>query len=126
MCDFVVTVAGLCALGGRLLALGGWDGSCYLSSVEEYEREENMWSAAPSMREARYAPAVASTHGAVYLVGGWDGGRALSSCEHYSAGSWESLHDMSLARAGTAPVQRSSTHNQVRVVSLATCQKTMN
>ena len=34
---------GVCVLGEKLFAVGGYDGSGYLSLVEAYDSRENVW-----------------------------------------------------------------------------------
>jgi len=34
--------AGVCVLGGRLYAVGGWDGGVQLSSVERYDEDKDQ------------------------------------------------------------------------------------
>ena len=50
---------GVCVLGGRLYAVGGWDGSTELSSVERYDEAKDEWELVGSMGSARYFGAAA-------------------------------------------------------------------
>lgn len=36
---------GVCLLGDRLYAVGGYDGQSYLNSVESYDAQNNEWTA---------------------------------------------------------------------------------
>jgi kelch-like protein 1/4/5 len=44
---------GVCILGEKLFAVGGYDGSCYLSLVESYDPSENTWKQMGSLNTGR-------------------------------------------------------------------------
>lgn len=44
---------GVCLLGDRLYAVGGYDGQTYLNSVESYDAQNNEWTeVSPSTNQA--------------------------------------------------------------------------
>ena len=71
---------GMGVVGGKLYAVGGWDGSTTLSSVECFDPETQQWSAAPSMSTARTWAAAVVLDRKLYVMGGTDG-NCLSSVE---------------------------------------------
>ncbi len=54
---------GLALLDGFIYAVGGWEGSSRLDSVERYEVETNTWSHVTNMRMAVTSPAVVTYQG---------------------------------------------------------------
>ncbi len=50
-------------LDGFVYAVGGWEGTSRLDSVERYNPETNTWSAVASLKVAVTSPAVAACHG---------------------------------------------------------------
>jgi len=49
----VLLCSGVCVLGEKLFAVGGYDGSGYLSLVETYENRENTWRQVASLNTGR-------------------------------------------------------------------------
>lgn len=41
--NFFYFQVGLAVVNGQLLAVGGFDGSTYLKTIEVYDKEANMW-----------------------------------------------------------------------------------
>lgn len=41
---------GVCLLGDRLYAVGGYDGQTYLNSVESYDAQNNEWTEVGALR----------------------------------------------------------------------------
>jgi len=54
-----MTVTGAAVLGGPLYAVGGHDGWSYLSSVERYDPETEVWTHVASMSAPRSTLGVA-------------------------------------------------------------------
>ena len=54
-----ITVTGAAVLGGPLYAVGGHDGWSYLSSVERYDPETEVWTHVASMSSPRSTLGVA-------------------------------------------------------------------
>ena len=60
-------IIGLALLDGFVYAVGGWEGSSRLDSVERYNSESNTWHSIPNLRMAVTSPAVV-THEGNYLI----------------------------------------------------------
>lgn len=54
---------GLALLDGFIYAVGGWEGSAKLESVERYETNANVWSYVAPMKLAVTSPAVVALEG---------------------------------------------------------------
>ena len=52
-------------LDGFVYAVGGWEGSSRLDSVERYNPESNSWQAIPNLRMAVTSPAVVTHEGKI-------------------------------------------------------------
>jgi len=63
------SMTGLAMLDGCMYAVGGWDGSCRLDSVEQYNVVTNTWSFVSCMKMALTSPAVAALDGQLYVTG---------------------------------------------------------
>merc|ERR1712173_249425 len=64
---------GLAMLDGCVYAVGGWEGTSRLDSVERYDPETNTWSDVPSLKMAVTSPAVVACDGAgIELVQKYD------------------------------------------------------
>ena len=83
-----------------LVALGGRDGSIYLSSCEVYDPASNSWRAIAPMGSKRSGMAAAVVGGLLYALGGYDGSNYLSSCEVYDPASnrWRAIAPMGSKR----------------------------
>ena len=58
---------GLAMLDGHVFAVGGWEGSSRLDSVERYDPETNTWSPVASLKMAVTSPAVVAHEGKVMV-----------------------------------------------------------
>ena len=58
-----LSFSGLALLDGYIYAIGGWEGSARLDTVERYEIESNSWSFVANMRMAVTSPAVVAHEG---------------------------------------------------------------
>ena len=56
-------ITGLALLDGFVYAVGGWEGTSRLDSVERYNSETNTWHSIPSLRMAVTSPAVVTHEG---------------------------------------------------------------
>ncbi|XP_066300512.1 kelch-like protein 18 [Branchiostoma lanceolatum] len=74
---------GVAVLGGKLYAIGGYDGEVRLSTVEEFDAATGKWSLTTSMNSKRSALGAAALVGKLFVCGGYDGISSLSSVECY-------------------------------------------
>ncbi|KAG1650863.1 Kelch-like protein 2 [Nymphon striatum] len=97
---------GLAIVDGMIYAVGGWDGSCRLSSVEQYNPKTNMWMPVSQMKIAVTSPAVASYNGHLIVTGGGilEEGNSTNHVQSYDpkADVWTELTPMVMARSGSA------------------------
>ncbi len=99
------------ATNGKIYAIGGYDGSDYLSTVEEYDPATDTWTIRASMPTARSGIGVAAaSNGKVYAIGGYDGSDYLAMVEAYdpATDSWTTRASMPTARSGAAVVAASN------------------
>lgn len=84
-----------------LYAIGGFDGTYRLSSVECYHPENDEWTMVSSMDCSRSGAGVASLGQYIYVVGGYDGKRQLNSVERYDTerDQWEYVSNVTIARS---------------------------
>lgn len=54
-------------------AIGGYDGSAMVSSVEIYEPRTGTWTAGEAMKELRGYSAAAVVKDSIYVIGGYKG-----------------------------------------------------
>ncbi|KAL6439278.1 hypothetical protein ACFW04_003868 [Cataglyphis niger] len=96
--------AGLCVLGGRVYAVGGFNGSLRVRTVDIYDAAADQWSPCPEMEARRSTLGVAVLGNCVYAVGGYDGEsrQCLSSVECYNPekDQWKPVPEMSARRSG--------------------------
>ena len=64
--SYTFTFIGLALLDGFVYAVGGWEGTSRLDSVERYNPETNTWSSIPNLRMAVTSPAVITNEGKIY------------------------------------------------------------
>ena len=77
---------------GLVYAIGGFDGSNILTSVEEYDPETDTWSTVASLSTARRQFAAAEADGLVYAIGGDDGNSTLTSVEELTFQSFADVY----------------------------------
>lgn len=92
---------GVVAIGGKMYAIGGFDGKNYLNSVEEYDPKADTWKIISPMKQARRAHGAAAVNGYIYAYGGFDGANFIKSVERYDPylKIWEQMNDMPRAKA---------------------------
>lgn len=56
-------------LDGSVFAVGGWEGSFRLDSVERYDPDTNSWHMIAPMKMAVTSPAVVAHDGMLYVTG---------------------------------------------------------
>ncbi|XP_014001481.1 kelch-like protein 17 isoform X1 [Salmo salar] len=91
---------GVAAIGNKLYAVGGYDGTSDLATVESYDPITNSWQPEVSMGTRRSCLGVAVLHGLLYAAGGYDGASCLNSAERYDplTSTWTSIAAMSTRR----------------------------
>ena len=91
---------GVAALNGKLYAVGGYNGSEHLSSVECYDPSLDQWQLIEAMATPRNSPAVAVQGERLYVAGGHDGKKVLNSVEVYNPHekSWKEVPPMDTAK----------------------------
>ena len=85
-----------------MIALGGSDGWCQLSSTERYDFTTHTWQELPrcAMSTRRWAAAACAHRHVLYVLGGSDGGTRLASVEKFNtrSGLWTTLSPLPSAR----------------------------
>ncbi|KAL3865437.1 hypothetical protein ACJMK2_042827 [Sinanodonta woodiana] len=97
------------AVGSVLYAIGGYDGTHHLNTVEcmDFSAEELVWKPVASMGYRRGLAGVTVHADMVYICSGYDGYVQLKSMERYSPieDRWEVIGDLSMGRDGLALTQ---------------------
>ncbi|XP_015591764.1 ring canal kelch homolog [Cephus cinctus] len=93
--------AGLSVLGGRVYAVGGFNGSLRVRTVDVYDASADQWSACPGMEARRSTLGVAALGNCIYAVGGFDGSTGLNTAEVYDPRTheWRMIAPMSTRRS---------------------------
>ncbi|KPP74580.1 kelch-like protein 3-like [Scleropages formosus] len=93
--------AGVTFMGGRVYAVGGFNGSLRVRTVDVYDAMRDQWSPVPSMQERRSTLGAAVLGDLLYAVGGFDGSTGLSSVEAYSykTNEWTFVAPMNTRRS---------------------------
>ncbi|XP_041981896.1 ring canal kelch homolog isoform X2 [Aricia agestis] len=93
--------AGVAAVGGRLYAVGGFNGTLRVRSVDVYDVATDSWAPGPPLLARRSTLGVAAVGPVIYAVGGFDGATGLSSAEMLDTreGVWRAIAGMSTRRS---------------------------
>jgi len=87
-------------LNGFIYAIGGWNGSAELASMERYDPSSNTWSPDASLPQVTEAPGAAVDGQTIYVVGGYDATTKQRNTMYlYHAGVWSAGPAMPTARA---------------------------
>lgn len=70
---------GVVYTGGSVYAVGGFNGSLRVRTVDCYEPVMDRWTSVSSMQDRRSTLGAAVLNGLLYAVGGFDGSRGTSS-----------------------------------------------
>ncbi|XP_072573427.1 kelch-like protein 3 isoform X3 [Paramormyrops kingsleyae] len=92
---------GVVFMAGRVYAVGGFNGSLRVRTVDMYDSARDQWSSVCSMQERRSTLGAAVLGDLLYAVGGFDGSTGLSSVEAYSpkTDEWSSVAPMNTRRS---------------------------
>ncbi|CAF0724285.1 unnamed protein product [Rotaria sordida] len=95
---------GVCAVNGRVYAIGGHDGNVHLNSAEVFDPQTNRWEPLAPMNTWRRGIAVGCLGGPLYAVGGLDDSTCFDTVERYDIehNTWSTVASMSTARGGVA------------------------
>ncbi|CAG2179428.1 unnamed protein product, partial [Oppiella nova] len=93
--------AGLAVLNGIVYAIGGFNGSLRVGTVDYFDPKSNMWNACTPMEARRSTLGVGVLHDMVYAVGGFDGSIGLQSAEVFNPvmKTWQFIAPMSTRRS---------------------------
>lgn len=69
----VYLLTGVAVVGGLVYAVGGFNGSLRVRTVDVYDPAKDIWSSAASMEARRSTLGSAVLNGCIYAVGGFDG-----------------------------------------------------
>ncbi|KAG8225215.1 hypothetical protein J437_LFUL012690 [Ladona fulva] len=97
---------GLAMLDGSIFAVGGWDGSFGLDSVERYDPSRNQWFPVAAMPHPLASPAVVAHHGLLYVIGGsiHQEGDGIDLVQRYDprCDTWHNQGSLLIPRSGAA------------------------
>ncbi|XP_077979712.1 kelch-like protein 24 [Glandiceps talaboti] len=97
---------GLAIVDGSIFAVGGWEGSARLESVERYDTWTNTWTFVSPMKMAVTSPAVVAHEGLLYVTGGavLEDGDGIDLVQSYNpkTDKWKELAPMLIPRSGSA------------------------
>lgn len=93
--------AGLAVLKGLIYAVGGFNGSLRVRTVDCYDPINNQWISGTSMEARRSTLGIAVLNNLIYAVGGFDGSIGLQSAEVFdpTEQSWQPIASMSTRRS---------------------------
>ena len=97
---------GVAVVGELLFAIGGFDDSSPLDSVERYDPKTNQWTYVAKMTTCRGGVGAGAMGGRLWAVGGHNGEQYLNSAESYNllTNKWEEGAPMHVFRAGSGVV----------------------
>ena len=70
---------GVAVIGGMVYAVGGFNGSLRVRTVDVYDPIKDVWSSVASMEARRSTLGAAILNGLIYAVGGFDGSSGKAS-----------------------------------------------
>jgi len=96
-----------CVVDGKIYAIGGWDGTKPLATVEVYDPIKNTWTKKAPMPTARCALSASVVNGKIYVFGGQltapiAPGPRVAAVEEYdpATDTWTKKADLPAPRAG--------------------------
>ena len=95
---------GVAVVRGRVYAVGGFNGSLRVRTVDMYDPTADTWSSIASMEARRSTLGVAVLSDQIYAVGGFDGSSGLNTAEVLDMGvtgsqEWRPIASMSTRRS---------------------------
>ena len=78
---------------GLVYAVGGFNGSLRVKTVDEYDPTRDTWTSIASMEARRSTLGVAVLNNRIYAVGGFDGSTGLNTAEVLDISSTVTSHD---------------------------------
>ncbi|XP_066259853.1 ring canal kelch homolog [Euwallacea similis] len=93
--------AGLAVVGGKVYAVGGFNGSLRVKTVDVYDAAHDLWTSCECMEARRSTLGVAVLNNNIYAVGGFDGSTGLNTAEVFdlTTQKWRSISAMSTRRS---------------------------
>lgn len=70
---------GVAVLNSQVYAVGGFNGSLRVRTVDVYDPVKDTWTSCPSMEARRSTLGVAVLNGYIYAVGGFDGSTGINN-----------------------------------------------
>lgn len=94
-------ITGVAVVNGLVYAVGGFNGSLRVRTVDVYDPSRDSWAPVASMEARRSTLGVALLNGLIYAVGGFDGSSGLNSAECYDprVNEWHVIACMSTRRS---------------------------
>lgn len=68
-----ISLAGMVYMAGLVFAVGGFNGSLRVRTVDSYDPVKDQWTSVANMRDRRSTLGAAVLNGLLYAVGGFDG-----------------------------------------------------
>ena len=68
-----LSFAGMVYMAGLVFAVGGFNGSLRVRTVDSYDPVKDQWTSVANMRDRRSTLGAAVLNGLLYAVGGFDG-----------------------------------------------------
>lgn len=98
-----ISGVGVAVVGQYLYAIGGFDDSSPLNSVERYDPSTDQWTYVACMSTCRGGVGAGAMGERIWAVGGHNGSQYLGSMESYDPvrDVWEVSAEMSTPRAGS-------------------------
>lgn len=96
-----ISLPGLAVLSGLVYAVGGFNGSLRVRSVDVYDPLKDKWSSVTGMEARRSTLGVGVLNNVIYAVGGFDGSTGLNSAECFDVNlnEWRAIAPMSTRRS---------------------------
>lgn len=93
--------AGLAVINGKVYAVGGFNGSLRVRTVDVYDAGSDQWTTCASMEARRSTLGVAVLGNCIYAVGGFDGSSGLNTAEMFDPRTqeWRAIASMSTRRS---------------------------